>query len=86
MRIGVLMLLTVFVLVSCNSQQGPTRRLSEEEIAAYNNNLAFEDQILCVDNIRIGSYVRKQTCAVRNEWAELDNDDRDGRMERLNPY
>ena len=66
-----LMLVTVFLLVSCKSQGLSFKRMSEEEIATYNRTVGFEEQIHCIDDVHTGSYIRRKSCATIPDWVEL---------------
>ena len=58
-------LLLVTVLAACAVQSDIPQfdRMSDTELAMYNSTADVPDMVLCVEEVRIGSHIRKKFCA-----------------------
>lgn len=67
---------TVLVLASCSStpEQIPFRKMSLEELLAYNATVPLEDNVYCFEEARTGSYIRKKHCMTVREIANEMNE------------
>lgn len=54
--------IAILTLASCNQTNIPLERMTELELLAYNDSVAFWDQVYCTNDIRTGSHIRKRTC------------------------
>lgn len=69
-------LLLVTVLAACAVQIDIPQfdRMSDTELAMYNSTADGPDMVLCVEEVRIGSHIRKKYCATLAEYANaLEN-------------
>jgi hypothetical protein len=69
-------LLLVTVLAACAVQSDIPQfdRMSDTELAMYNSTADVPDMVLCVEEVRIGSHIRKKFCATLEEYANaLEN-------------
>lgn len=49
-------------LASCNNTQQNFRKMSEEELLAYNASVPILDQVYCREEVQIGSHIRQRVC------------------------
>lgn len=73
MKKASLAVITLLTLTSCNLSVIPFERMSEEELFAYNDSAEFWDQVYCMEDIRIGSHIRKRTCATLRELQDYNS-------------
>jgi len=69
-------LLLVIPLAACAVQSDIPQfdRMSDTELAMYNSTADGPDMVLCVEEVRIGSHIRKKYCATLAEYANaLEN-------------
>ena len=68
--------ITILVLASCTSTPGETsfRKMTLEELLAYNSTVPLEDNVYCFEEARTGSYIRKKHCKTLREIANEMND------------
>ena len=52
----------VFILTACNSTPMDFERMSFPELVAYNRTVEPLDQVYCVEEIRVGSHIRRRYC------------------------
>ena len=51
------------VLSSCNAtDRTPFRKMTEEELIAYNSNIPLEHNVFCFEDVRTGSFIKKKRC------------------------
>ncbi len=58
-----LTVLTLLMLAACNTSAIPFERMTDLQLARYNVSVDFWQQVYCTSDIRIGSHIRKRTCA-----------------------
>lgn len=60
----------LYALSACATDAPAFHRMSSEEIAAYNDSVEFQDQIICMREIRIGTHIKRRYCET---FADMEN-------------
>ena len=56
-------ILFAVVLASCNAtDRTPFRKMTEEELIAYNSTMPLEHNVFCFEDVRTGSFIKKKRC------------------------
>tara|TARA_B100001996_G_scaffold365101_1_gene334674 strand:- start:322 stop:618 length:297 start_codon:yes stop_codon:yes gene_type:complete len=63
MRNLLVLIFAAVVLFSCQaSEQQSFRKMTEEELIAYNANVPLEQNVFCFEDVRTGSFIKKIRC------------------------
>lgn len=75
MKASLSLLLLFLILVSCQSSDtGPFRKMTEEELVAYNLTVPLGENVYCFEGVRTGSHIRKRRCLTLREIVNQVND------------
>ena len=58
------------IFTACTASPVDFKHMSAADLMAYNRGVKFWDQIYCVDEIRIGSHIRRRHCETLLEIKE----------------
>lgn len=69
----IVVVITFLMLASCVSPHVPFERMSDGEIAGYNESVTFWEQVYCTSDIRIGSHIRKRKCLTLSDLRDYNS-------------
>ena len=55
------------LLFSCTTYSPSFARMSNEEIALYNSSVEFDQQVVCVREVRAGTHIKRRYCETFEE-------------------
>jgi len=68
-KLLIFMALTGLAACAGTDRQPSFKSMTQQELALYNSTVAAEDMVLCIEDVRMGSHIRKKHCATLAEFA-----------------
>jgi len=54
--------LTAVLIIACQTMEKPFRKMTDEELIAYNSTVPLEQNVICFKDLRTDSHIRKTRC------------------------